>query len=101
MPLIADRAQSRGTWQWLIVVDAQSQRVFGVHMWAKGYLTDVYEGLLQHFDAVGESHIKQPSKFWRSLWSAMKSLGTARKVLTALALVLASALALGKLLGWA
>lgn len=90
--LVDDRARNRGTWQWLVVIDQASRQAFGVHMWAKGYLTPVFEAILEHLQSQGYAttqHIKQPGKFWVNLWALAGSLLTARKVLAALGAVMA------------
>jgi hypothetical protein len=82
--LVDDRGRPRATWQWLIVVDASTKRVYGIHMWMRGYLTPVYEALIKHYEDSGyasQSVIKQPSKFWTRLWDSMTVLLKARRVL--------------------
>lgn len=88
--LVDDRARSRATWQWIIVVDNSTKRVFAVHMWMRGYLTPVYEALIKHFENSGyssESIVKQPSRFWTRLWATMAVLLKARRVLVAIAAI--------------
>lgn len=82
--LIDDRARSRATWQWIIVVNNSSKRVYGVHMWMRGYLTPVYETLIKHFENSGyfcQSITKEPSRFWNRLWGTMAALLKLRRVL--------------------
>jgi hypothetical protein len=69
-----------------------------------GYLTPVYEGLLQHFAAAGydcSSSMKEPSKFWRRLWATQNSLLSARRILVTIGVAASLALAvLTYTLGW-
>lgn len=90
--LIDDRARSRATWQWIIVVNNSSKHVYGVHMWMRGYLTPVYETLIKHFENLGylsQSIAKQPSKFWNRLWGTMGALLKLRNVLAVVGAVVA------------
>lgn len=85
--LVDDRARSRATWQWVIVVDRTTKRIYAVHMWMRGYLTPVYEALIKYFESSGytsESIVKQPSKFWTRLWSTMAVLLKARRIFVAI-----------------
>lgn len=84
--LIDDRARARATWQWIIVVNSSSKHAYGVHMWMRGYLTPVYETLINHFENSGyvcHSITKQPSKFWNRLWGTMAALLKVRRILVA------------------
>ncbi|GAA5160466.1 hypothetical protein [Viridibacterium curvum] len=95
MRVIDDRASSKGTWQWVIVLNDLSKRAYGIHMWMPGYLTPVYEALLSHFESTGyacEKLTKQPSQFWHNLWGAMAALVKAHKVLVAAGVILSLAL---------
>lgn len=99
--LIDDRARSRATWQWIIVVNNSSKHVYGVHMWMRGYLTPVYEGLIKHFENSGylcQSVTKQPSKFWNRLWGTMAALLKLRRVFVIVGAVVAVVGLLFKLL---
>src|SRR6266496_3083085 len=50
---IDGRENSRGTWQWSIIVFRQSRVAVGVHMWMSGYLSTVYEQTLSRFESEG------------------------------------------------
>jgi hypothetical protein len=43
------RDNRKGTWQWSVVVSPTSRVAFGIHTWTHGYLTGVYESLLDHY----------------------------------------------------
>jgi len=89
--LIDDRARSRATWQWIIVVNKSSKHVYAVHMWMRGYLTPVYETLIQHFESSGyvcQSVTKLPSRFWTRLWSTMAAMLKVRRIAVAIGAVL-------------
>ncbi|MDR2188188.1 MAG: hypothetical protein LBE62_09070 [Azonexus sp.] len=76
--LIDDRARSRATWQWIIVVNDSSKRVYGVHMWMRGYLTPVYETLIGHFENTGylcQCITKEPGRFWLNYFKLNDVLG--------------------------
>jgi len=45
------RDNRKGTWQWTIVVCPAARVIAGVHTWTKGYLTPVYESVLDHYRA--------------------------------------------------
>jgi hypothetical protein len=97
--LVDDRARKRGTWQWLVVVDQTRKEAYGIHMWANGYLTPVFEALLKHFEGQGYAStklLKQPGKFWVNLWATMRSLLVARRALVVVGAVLAVVLVLYK-----
>ncbi|WP_092273402.1 MULTISPECIES: hypothetical protein [unclassified Duganella] len=96
---IDDRARNRGTWQWLVVVDQARREAYGIHMWANGYLTPVFEVLLGHLDGEGYTvtkRLKLPGKFWTNLWATMRSLVAARKALVPVGVVLGLLLLLHK-----
>jgi hypothetical protein len=98
---VADRVQRGGTWQWLVVVDQQQRTATGVHMWMPGYLTPVYERLLQHFAAIGyacESSTRKPGKFWQRLWATLKGLHTAQHLLSTVGVAVVLALTVVALL---
>ena len=85
--LVDDRARPKATWQWIIVVNTSAKRVYGVHMWMRGYLTPVYEELFKHFenmDYVSKSVTKEPSRFWTRLWETMAAMSKARLALLAI-----------------
>jgi hypothetical protein len=89
--LVDDVARAKGTWQWIIAIDEESQQVRGVHMWARGYLTPVYETLMKHYESEGRicsSQIKSPGRFWTRLWNITKALLQARQVLISVGAVL-------------
>lgn len=89
---IDDRARNRGTWQWLVVVDHARKEAYGIHMWANGYLTPVFEAILKNLEGEGYTsarQFKQPGKFWVNLWATMRSLLAARKMLVAVGTALA------------
>jgi hypothetical protein len=89
--LIDDRARSRATWQWIIIVNKSSKHAYGVHMWMRGYLTPVYEALINHFEYSGyvcHSATKAPSKFWNRLWGTMAAMFKVRRVALAVGAVL-------------
>jgi hypothetical protein len=44
---IDGRANSRGTWQWSVFVLERNRAAIGAHMWMSGYLSVVYNALLQ------------------------------------------------------
>jgi hypothetical protein len=50
---IDGRVNSRGTWQWSIIVFKPLRVAAGVHMWISGYLSDVYERILGRIEAEG------------------------------------------------
>jgi hypothetical protein len=50
---IDGRENSRGTWQWSILVLKPSRAAVGVHMWMSGYLSTVYEESLGRFESEG------------------------------------------------
>lgn len=50
---IHTQAQSRGTWQWCILVCPPVQTAIGIHTWMRGYLTPVYQELLLHYQTQG------------------------------------------------
>jgi hypothetical protein len=84
--LIDDRSRARGTWQWIVLLDAEKRSVSGLHMWMRGYLTPVYDALIAHFESqgfTGTAITKQPSKFWTRLWAFIAGAQTARKMLMA------------------
>ena len=47
------RDNRKGTWQWSVLAFRQPQVALGVHTWTHGYLTDVYAGLLAHYQSQG------------------------------------------------
>lgn len=99
--LIDDRAQAKGTWQWVIAVDEAAGRAFGVHTWTNGYLTPVYESLLKHYERVGlisSTRTKPPGKFFTRLWRIGAGLATARKYVILAGAGLVVALLLAQLL---
>jgi hypothetical protein len=44
--LIDVRENTRGTWQWLVLVSPARKTVLASHTWIEGYLSPVYRGLL-------------------------------------------------------
>ena len=50
---IHTRANSRGTWQWIILACGTAETAIGVHTWAEGYLTPVFLRLLGHYESLG------------------------------------------------
>ncbi len=46
-PLVDGRENSKGTMQWVVLVDASAHKVIGVHTWVEGYLGPVYRSVLQ------------------------------------------------------
>lgn len=84
--LVDDRSRPRGTWQWIILVDAEKRSVSGLHTWMRGYLTPVYESLITHFEALGftcTAITKEPGRFWTRLWAILAGAQAARRVLLA------------------
>jgi hypothetical protein len=45
--LVDGRENSKGTMQWVVLVDSSGRRVTGVHTWVEGYLGPVYRSVLQ------------------------------------------------------
>lgn len=90
--LIDDRARSRATWQWIIVVNGSLKQVYGIHMWANGYLTPVYENLIKHFENTDyqcQTTVKEPSRFWKRLWWMTSASLKMRRVLIAISTLIA------------
>ena len=50
---IDGRENSRGTWQWSIIVFRQNRVAVGVHMWMSGYLSAIYGQTLSRFESEG------------------------------------------------
>lgn len=50
---IDGRNNSKGTWQWSIVVDESLRAVIGVHVWMQGRLTGVFEEALASYKQQG------------------------------------------------
>jgi hypothetical protein len=50
---IDGRENSRGTWQWSIIVFRQNRVAVGVHMWMSGYLSTIYGQTLSRFESEG------------------------------------------------
>jgi hypothetical protein len=45
--LVDGRENSKGTMQWVVLVDGGAHKVTGVHTWVEGYLGPVYRAVLQ------------------------------------------------------
>jgi len=45
--LVDGRENTKGTMQWVVLVDGQARKVTGVHTWIEGYLGPVYRAVLQ------------------------------------------------------
>ena len=50
---INQRDNRNGTWQWAIITGKNSKKYLSNHTWAKGYLTPVYESLLNFIKGSG------------------------------------------------
>jgi len=49
---------SKGTWQWHLFLDHQSQLVICAHTWVAGYLSPIFESLVSHYEQRGyEIHL--------------------------------------------
>ncbi len=65
-------ANSKGTWQWAVLSIDDVRATVGVHTWIKGYLTPVYQELLEHYRSQGHqvgSVKKEKGKALRLLMS--------------------------------
>ena len=70
---IDTRENAKGTWQWVILVFPKANVAVGVHTWTAGYLSSVFQGLLNAWEATGfraESFKKEPDKLMRFLLAA-------------------------------
>jgi len=50
---IDGRENPKGTWQWSIFVFSSSRVAIAVHMWANGYLSEVYLQAIKRFESEG------------------------------------------------
>jgi hypothetical protein len=50
---IDTRANSKGTWQWMVLVCPVATTAIGVHTWIEGYLAPTYRALLDHYQNLG------------------------------------------------
>jgi hypothetical protein len=44
--LVDGRENSKGTWQWVVLVSPEHRKAAGLHTWIEGYLSPVYRALL-------------------------------------------------------
>jgi hypothetical protein len=51
--LVDSYENTKGTMQWVVLVDASSRKVTGVHNWIEGYLGPVYRAVLQSLASQG------------------------------------------------
>ena len=49
---IDTRANSKGTWQWMVLVCPPATTAIGVHTWIEGYLAPTYRALLAHYQSL-------------------------------------------------
>ena len=47
------RANSKGTWQWLILVCPAEKTAIGMHTWVEGYLSSSYRAILADYESKG------------------------------------------------
>jgi hypothetical protein len=50
---VDQRDNRNGTWQWAVIIGNNSKKYLSNHTWAKGYLTPVYESLLNYIQSSG------------------------------------------------
>lgn len=94
--LVDDRSRNRGTWQWIVLVHEPANKALGIHMWASGYLTPVFDAILSDLERQGFActrRVKPPSRFWTRLWATGKVLVTAQRLLVSLGIFLAAVIA--------
>ena len=53
LPLLDQRANPKGTWQWLVLVSRATGQAWGLHVWIEGYLSPVYRDLLGRLAETG------------------------------------------------
>lgn len=72
--LVDGRENTKGTMQWVVLVDGETRKATGVHTWIEGYLGPVYRAVLQSLADQGHQ-----------LTSVMKDKDGLMRVLTAVA----------------
>ena len=50
---IDGRDNPRGTWQWSLIISESARPVVGVHMWAYGWLSGLFDEVLAGYRAAG------------------------------------------------